>query len=93
MKLREIEDKSGAEVGGLNTGGLILFILSQTTQFLDLVRRSLDDHSLVKLTLGKYRGPERELQHIYIRPVVSFLGYMADVLPLLKARRTGFDVL
>jgi SAM-dependent methyltransferase len=43
---------------------------AKTNQFLELVRKSLDDHSLVKLTLGKCRGPERDLEHIYIRPVV-----------------------
>lgn len=38
-------------------------------RFLALLRRALDERSLVKLTLGKYRGVEPGLQNLFVRPV------------------------
>jgi len=38
-------------------------------RFLSLVRESLADRGLIKLTLGKYRGPDKTLKNLYVRPV------------------------
>jgi hypothetical protein len=37
--------------------------------FLDLLRQSLDAHELVKVVLGKNRGPDRELIRVSVRPI------------------------
>lgn len=39
------------------------------SQFIDKLRGSLNENKFVKLTLGKYRGSEQELENIYISPV------------------------
>jgi hypothetical protein len=43
--------------------------VSARDRFLDLLRTSVRDGSLVKLTLGKYRGTDATLQNIFVRPV------------------------
>ena len=39
------------------------------SQFIDKLRGSLNENKFVKLTLGKYRGSEQDLENIYISPV------------------------
>jgi SAM-dependent methyltransferase len=43
-------------------------------RFIALLRASVKDSSLVKLTLGKYRGSEEGLKNIFVRPVVLKVG-------------------
>ena len=43
-------------------------------RFLDLLRTSIADGSLVKLTLGKHRGADASLKNIFIRPVTLQAG-------------------
>lgn len=38
-------------------------------QFIDLLRQSVDAHELVKVILGKNRGPDRELIRVWVRPL------------------------
>lgn len=38
-------------------------------RFLDLLRTAVGDGTLVKLTLGKYRGPDATLKNLFVRPV------------------------
>jgi hypothetical protein len=38
-------------------------------RFFDLLRTSVRDGSLVKLTLGKYRGPDESVRNLFVRPV------------------------
>lgn len=38
-------------------------------QFFDLLRASIFNNTLSKLTLGKYRGPDASLRNIFVRPV------------------------
>jgi SAM-dependent methyltransferase len=44
------------------------------SQFLALLRDALRDGSLVKLTLGKHRGPDATLRNIFARPVTLKAG-------------------
>jgi hypothetical protein len=39
------------------------------SQFTDKLHSSLNENNFVKLTLGKYRGSEQDLENIYISPV------------------------
>lgn len=41
---------------------------SARDRFLDLLRTSVREGSLVKLTLGKYRGPDAALKNLFVRP-------------------------
>lgn len=43
-------------------------------RFLALLRTSVSDGSLVKLTLGKHRGPDATLQNLFVRPVALKAG-------------------
>jgi SAM-dependent methyltransferase len=43
-------------------------------RFLTVLRASVQDGTLVKLTLGKYRGSEAGLKNIFVRPVVLKAG-------------------
>jgi len=43
-------------------------------RFLTLLRTSVADGSLVKLTLGRYRGADRSLRNVFIRPVTLASG-------------------
>ncbi|HEY9156195.1 MAG TPA: SAM-dependent methyltransferase, partial [Opitutaceae bacterium] len=43
-------------------------------RFLTLLRASVKDSTLVKLTLGKYRGSEAGMKNIFVRPVVLKAG-------------------
>src|SRR4051812_5874820 len=43
-------------------------------RFLDLLRAAVRDGSLVKLTLGKYRGSDASLQNLFVRPVTLKAG-------------------
>jgi SAM-dependent methyltransferase len=43
-------------------------------RFLDLLRSAVRDGSLVKLTLGKYRGGDASLQNLFVRPVTLKAG-------------------
>ncbi len=43
-------------------------------RFLDLVQTALSDGSLVKLTLGRYRGSDPTLRNVFIRPVTLKTG-------------------
>src|SRR3569833_1768391 len=47
---------------------------SAQARFLGLLRSSVSDGALVKLTLGKYRGGEAGLKNIFIRPVLLKAG-------------------
>jgi hypothetical protein len=38
-------------------------------KFLDLLKRAVGDGTLVKLTLGKYRGADATLNNLFVRPV------------------------
>ncbi len=38
-------------------------------RFLELLRTAVRDGALVKLTLGKYRGPDAALKNLFVRPV------------------------
>src|SRR4051812_2668967 len=38
-------------------------------RFHDLLRTALRDGTLVKLTLGKYRGADKTLKNVFVRPV------------------------
>ncbi|HEY0944214.1 MAG TPA: SAM-dependent methyltransferase [Opitutaceae bacterium] len=42
---------------------------SPRDRFLELLRASVHDATLVKLTLGKHRGADATLQNLYVRPV------------------------
>lgn len=42
---------------------------SARTRFLDLLRASIADATLVKLTLGKHRGSDQTLENLFVRPV------------------------
>lgn len=42
---------------------------SARDRFLDLLRTAVGDGILVKLTLGKYRGPDASLKNLFVRPV------------------------
>lgn len=44
------------------------------TRFLDLLRRSVDEGTLAKLTLGKPRGADPTLRNLYVRPVALKAG-------------------
>ncbi len=44
------------------------------SRFLALLRTSVQDGTLVKLTLGKYRGPEDGLKNLFVRPVLLKAG-------------------
>jgi hypothetical protein len=35
-------------------------------RFIELLRKSIDDNSFVKITFGKYRGDDKEFQNIYV---------------------------
>jgi hypothetical protein len=53
-------------------GGSVLsgsMSVSARDRFFDLLRSAIQDGSLVKLTLGKYRGTDATLQNIFVRPV------------------------
>ena len=43
-------------------------------RFLDLLRASVHDGTLVKLTLGKHRGADATLQNLFVRPVALKAG-------------------
>src|SRR5690606_21647003 len=43
-------------------------------RFLGLVRAAIKSHSLVKLTLGKYRGADPTLKNLFVRPVALKAG-------------------
>jgi SAM-dependent methyltransferase len=43
-------------------------------RFLDLLTTSLHDGTLVKLTLGKYRGADAALRNVFVRPVALKAG-------------------
>src|SRR6201995_3352034 len=43
-------------------------------RFLALLRASVKDGTLVKLTLGKYRGTEAGLKNVFVRPVILKAG-------------------
>lgn len=47
---------------------------SARERFLALLRSSVDQGTLVKLTLGKYRGTEAELRNVFVRPVILKTG-------------------
>src|SRR3954465_9939256 len=38
-------------------------------RFLELLRSAIADQTLVKLTLGKYRGADASLKNLFVRPV------------------------
>ncbi|MDO8545587.1 MAG: SAM-dependent methyltransferase [Opitutaceae bacterium] len=42
---------------------------SARDRFLDLVRAAVRERQLLKLTLGKYRGPDASLRNVFVRPV------------------------
>lgn len=42
---------------------------SARERFLALLRASITDATLVKLTLGKHRGPDQSLENLFVRPV------------------------
>lgn len=44
------------------------------TRFLDLLRASVRDGTLVKLTLGKHRGADATLRNLFVRPVTLKTG-------------------
>jgi hypothetical protein len=43
-------------------------------RFFELLRTAVRDGTLVKLTLGKYRGPDATLRNVFIRPVTLKSG-------------------
>ncbi len=43
-------------------------------RFLELVRKAIDTGTLVKLTLGKYRGPDATLHNLFVRHVTLKSG-------------------
>lgn len=43
-------------------------------RFFELLRTSVQDGSLVKLTLGKYRGTDSTIQNVFVRPVTLKTG-------------------
>jgi hypothetical protein len=43
-------------------------------RFLELLRAAIGDGTLVKLTLGKYRGADATLKNIFVRPVALKAG-------------------
>ena len=47
---------------------------SSRDRFLELVHAGLSDGSLVKLTLGRYRGPDATVRNLFIRPVALKAG-------------------
>lgn len=47
---------------------------SARDRFLDLLRASLRDETLVKLTLGKHRGADPTLRNVFVRPVTLKAG-------------------
>lgn len=47
---------------------------SARERFLDLLRTAAGDGSLVKLTLGKYRGTDATLKNLFVRPVALKAG-------------------
>jgi len=44
------------------------------TRFLELLQTAVQDGTLVKLTLGKYRGGDATLHNLFVRPVVLKTG-------------------
>jgi SAM-dependent methyltransferase len=44
--------------------------LNQIERFLSLLRHCLDSNTFVKVVLGKYRGPERELTRVSVRQLM-----------------------
>jgi hypothetical protein len=57
--------------------GFILLPLMQPSardRFLDLLRAAVRDGTLVKLTLGKYRGGDSTLKNLFVRPVTLKSG-------------------
>ncbi|HVU33280.1 MAG TPA: SAM-dependent methyltransferase [Opitutaceae bacterium] len=47
---------------------------SARDRFIDLLRTSVRDGTLVKLTLGKYRGRDSTLRNLFVRPVTLKAG-------------------
>jgi SAM-dependent methyltransferase len=47
---------------------------SARDRFLELLRTAVHGGTLVKLTLGKYRGPDATLQNLFVRPVTLKSG-------------------
>lgn len=43
-------------------------------RFIELLRTAIHGETLLKLTLGKYRGPDATLQNLYVRPVTLKAG-------------------
>jgi SAM-dependent methyltransferase len=43
-------------------------------RFLDLVRHAIEEQTLTKLTLGKYRGADATLKNLFVRPVTLKSG-------------------
>lgn len=48
--------------------------VSARDRFLGLLRAAVRDGTLVKLTLGKYRGPDASLRNVFVRPVTLKAG-------------------
>lgn len=47
---------------------------SSRDRFLDLVRHAIEEQTLTKLTLGKYRGADATLKNLFVRPVALKTG-------------------
>lgn len=47
---------------------------SAKDRFLTLLRQSVEQGTLVKMTLGKYRGAEADLKNLFVRPVALKAG-------------------
>src|SRR4051812_14241630 len=61
----------------LRLSGCTLATMSKSSareQFSALLRASVTDGSLVKLTLGKYRGSDSTLRNLFVRPVTLKSG-------------------
>lgn len=57
---KRVNTEKGMTETGLNT---------EKADFMDKLKSSLDENNFVKLTLGKYRGIEGEMENVYIAPV------------------------
>lgn len=43
---------------------------NEKDRFIELLRKSIDDNSFVKITFGKYRGDDKEFQNIFVTKII-----------------------
>lgn len=43
---------------------------NEKDRFIEILRKSIDDNSFVKITFGKYRGDDKEFQNIYVTRII-----------------------